>query len=187
MKDYYKVLGVPRAATAAEIKQAYRKLIKGCHPDVNPSPKAAEWSRELNEAYDVLSNSQAKTGGKTYAQLDAETKAALRERLKKEIRSNTYDPQTGNIVVSATRAEAMQAVAAHYAALFGNDPELKSLRNSYAIPAETIKTPERQRLMNAFFFWAAGPAAQSGPTATSPTRKTGRTRRSLITTPPARL
>ena len=39
--------------------------------------------------------------------------------------------------------------------MFGNDPELKTLRNSYAIPANTIKTPERQRLMNAFFFWAA--------------------------------
>ena len=35
MKDYYKILSVPRNATATEIKQAYRKLIKGCHPDVN--------------------------------------------------------------------------------------------------------------------------------------------------------
>lgn len=60
MKDYYKILGVPRSATANQIRQAYRKLIKACHPDVNPSPKAAEWSRELNEAYDVLSNPQAK-------------------------------------------------------------------------------------------------------------------------------
>lgn len=60
MKDYYKVLGVPRAATATEIKQSYRKLIKGCHPDVNKSPQAVEWARELNEAYDVLSDAQRK-------------------------------------------------------------------------------------------------------------------------------
>ena len=60
MKDYYKVLGVPRNATAAQIKQAYRNLVKVCHPDVNSSAKAAEWTRELNEAYDVLSNTQKK-------------------------------------------------------------------------------------------------------------------------------
>ena len=118
---------------------------------------APDWSADWlhREATWLLDHWASQSGGKTYAQLDAETQAALRERLKKEIRSNTYDSQTGNLVVSATRLAAMQAVGAHYAALFGNDPELKSLRNCYAIPAETIKTPERQRLMNAFFFWAA--------------------------------
>ncbi len=60
MKDYYKVLGVPRNATTVQIKQAYRNLVKACHPDVNSSAKAAEWTRELNEAYDVLSNTQKK-------------------------------------------------------------------------------------------------------------------------------
>lgn len=60
MKDYYKVLGVPRNAADAQIKQAYRKLIRACHPDVNPSPKAAEWTRELNEAYATLGDAQAK-------------------------------------------------------------------------------------------------------------------------------
>ena len=118
---------------------------------------APDWSADWlhREATWLLEHWATQSGGKTYAQLDAETQAALRERLKKEIRSNTYDLQTDKIVVSATRAEAMQALAAHYAALFGNEPELKLLRNSYAIPAGTIKTPERQRLMNAFFFWAA--------------------------------
>src|SRR6185503_9458555 len=97
----------------------------------------------------------AQSGGKTYEQLDAETQGALRERLKMEIRSNTYDAKTGNLIVSQTRAVAFIAVGSHYAALFGADPNLKELRKSYAIPANTIKTPERQRLMNAFFFWAA--------------------------------
>jgi curved DNA-binding protein CbpA len=60
MKDYYKVLGVPRNATDAQIKQAWRNLIKACHPDVNSSAKAAEWTRELNEAYGTLSDAQAK-------------------------------------------------------------------------------------------------------------------------------
>ncbi len=49
----------------------------------------------------------------------------------------------------------MEAVGAHYAALFGNDPAMDKLRDAYAIPANTIKTPERQQAMNAFFFWTA--------------------------------
>jgi hypothetical protein len=60
MKDYYSVLGVARNASAAEIKQAYRNLIRTCHPDVNPNPNAAQWTRELNEAYETLSDHQLK-------------------------------------------------------------------------------------------------------------------------------
>jgi hypothetical protein len=60
MQDYYKILGVPPTASPAEIKRAYRRLMKGCHPDVNASPKAAEWSRQLNEAYRVLHDSKAR-------------------------------------------------------------------------------------------------------------------------------
>lgn len=60
MKDHYKVLGVPRTATGEQIKQSYRYLVKGCHPDVNSSPKAAEWTRELNASYNILGDAQAR-------------------------------------------------------------------------------------------------------------------------------
>ncbi len=75
--------------------------------------------------------------------------------MKLEIRSNTYSPETGDLVVSPTRAAAIQAVSQHYTALFGDDPSLRELRKSYAIPVNAIKTPERRQLINAFFFWAA--------------------------------
>jgi curved DNA-binding protein len=56
-KDYYKLLGVARDAQPKDIKQAYRKLARQYHPDVNPGDKAAqEKFKEINEAYEVLSD-----------------------------------------------------------------------------------------------------------------------------------
>src|SRR5512144_2642706 len=54
-KDYYQTLGLAKTASAKEIKQAYRKLARRLHPDVNPGDKAAEARfKEINEAYEVL-------------------------------------------------------------------------------------------------------------------------------------
>jgi DnaJ-class molecular chaperone len=56
-KDYYKILNVPREASADEIKKAFRKLARKHHPDVNPGDKKAEMKfKEINEAYEVLSD-----------------------------------------------------------------------------------------------------------------------------------
>ena len=54
-KDYYTTLGVSKTATEKEIKQAFRKLARKFHPDVNPGDKSAESKfKEINEAYEVL-------------------------------------------------------------------------------------------------------------------------------------
>jgi DnaJ-class molecular chaperone len=56
-KDYYKILGVAKGASAEEIKKAFRKLARKYHPDVNPGDKKAEEKfKEINEAYEVLSD-----------------------------------------------------------------------------------------------------------------------------------
>ena len=59
MKDYYQVLGVGRGASDQDIKQAYRKLARKYHPDINPGDKEAEARfKEINEAYEVLSDKE---------------------------------------------------------------------------------------------------------------------------------
>src|SRR3954447_21560241 len=56
-RDFYEILGVPKTATADEIKRAHRKLVRQYHPDVNKNNKQAEEKfKEVQEAYDVLSD-----------------------------------------------------------------------------------------------------------------------------------
>lgn len=57
-KDYYEILGVKRESTAAEIKSAYRKLARKFHPDVNKTKEAEQKFKDLNEAYEVLSDKE---------------------------------------------------------------------------------------------------------------------------------
>ena len=69
-KDYYATLGVAKTATEKEIKQAYRKLARKHHPDVNPGDKSAETKfKEINEAYEVLGDPEKR---KKYDELGVE-------------------------------------------------------------------------------------------------------------------
>lgn len=102
-------------------------------------------------------------GAASYESLNHEQQAALKARLKAEIRTNTYNPETKELVVSPLRAEAIAVVGDHYTRLFGNDPAMDELRDHYAIPANTVGDPERIQAMNSFFFWSAWAAATERP------------------------
>ena len=60
-RDYYEVLGLSKGASEDEIKRAYRKLAKQYHPDINKAPDAEAKFKEINEAYEVLSDSQKRS------------------------------------------------------------------------------------------------------------------------------
>ena len=61
MSEFYALLGVPREATEAEIKKAYRKLAMEYHPDRNPAPEAEARFKEITEAYEVLRDPQKRS------------------------------------------------------------------------------------------------------------------------------
>lgn len=126
---------------------------------------APDWTADWlhREAVWILDTWAQAEYGKKYDDLGAEPKAALRARPMQEMRTNTYDPDTGGLVVSPVRAEAIRAVAAHYDGLFGDEPALADLREAYAIRANTVPDPARRAKMSSFFFWSAWAATTNRP------------------------
>ena len=71
-KDYYKLMGLERGASADDIKKAYRKLARKYHPDVSKEPQAEARFKETQEAYEVLKDPEKRVA---YDQLGANYKA----------------------------------------------------------------------------------------------------------------
>ncbi|WP_221899859.1 hypothetical protein [Bathymodiolus platifrons methanotrophic gill symbiont] len=84
--------------------------------------------------------------------------------LRHEIRKNTYDPHTGNVIVSPNRALAMRIVARHYIKLFtAKDESSLKLRKDYAFPLNSVLNEQDARQLTAFFCWTAWAAVTNRP------------------------
>lgn len=118
---------------------------------------APDWTADRlhREAVFILDEWAQKDYSMKYDDLDKEKQAMLQQRLKQEMRANTYDPETKVITVSAVRTKAFQEISKHYAGLFMDDASKADLREAYSIPENSIKDVGRMAQMNAFFFWAS--------------------------------
>ena len=118
---------------------------------------APDWSADWlhREATWLLDRWAQEDHGANYDALDVEQQAALRARLKQAIRTNTYDAAQDRIVLPEARAEAYEAVSAHFSGLYGGDPALADLREAYAMPTVTVPDEARREKLTAFFWWAA--------------------------------
>lgn len=127
--------------------------------------QAPDWSADwLHREAVALGEIFAREGfGLSYGALSDVDRAGVDQRVKRELRTNTYNKETGEVVVSVARAEAMEEVAAHYIKLFGDDPSLAELREDYAITKNAITDSARRPLMTHFFFWTAWSATTERP------------------------
>ncbi|MBB3111155.1 nitric oxide reductase subunit B [Paenibacillus phyllosphaerae] len=121
----------------------------------------ADWlHRELTWLLDHWAQSEYQS---TYEGLSLEQQASLKARLKVEIRTNTYDPATGAITVSADRALSIQAMKEYYVKVFGDDPSMDEYRSQIAVPDNTIRSAEDHHSLSAFFFWATWSTSTNRP------------------------
>jgi nitric oxide reductase subunit B len=121
---------------------------------VAPDWSADQLHREITGLLDLWAQREAQ---KPYAQLAGEHQAALRERVTRTMRTNTWDAATGRVIVSADRALVMAQVASHYDAVFGGgtDPVVSKLRDAYALQDHAIPDAKRRTQLTAFFWWTS--------------------------------
>lgn len=126
---------------------------------------APDWSADFlhRELTFILDEWAAAENAKSYASLQPEKQAALRERLKLMMRKNTYSPASAELTLEPVQVRAIESVGQHYSALFTGDPSLNKLRDAYALQPKAIKNPESMRQLLAFFFWSSWTCSTNRP------------------------
>ncbi|WP_458414151.1 nitric-oxide reductase large subunit [Schinkia sp. CFF1] len=126
---------------------------------------APDWNADWlhREAVFILNKWGQAQFGNNYGDLNDEQKAQLRARLTKELRTNTYNEKTKELVISNDRRDAYEFLSRYYSGLFMDNPDFQDLRDKYALPKNTIRSQERMDLMNTFFFWSTWATTTNRP------------------------
>ncbi|HEY9234333.1 MULTISPECIES: nitric-oxide reductase large subunit [Phenylobacterium] len=126
---------------------------------------APDWSADQlhREATILLDLWAQRDHGVAYAALNPEAQAALKARLTREMRTNTYDPRTETITISADRAAALKQVKAHYVSLYSDSAELEKLREQYAIKNNAVPDPARREVIADYYWWTAWATGTNRP------------------------
>ncbi|NLB31890.1 MAG: nitric-oxide reductase large subunit, partial [Alcaligenaceae bacterium] len=101
--------------------------------------------------------------GVAYEQLNAGQKGMLEGMLKADYRTNTYDEATDTVTISERRAQAIENISGYYQDVYGDEPSLRTTRQSFAMKENTLPDPERRERLTDFFFWTAWAAATDRP------------------------
>ena len=119
--------------------------------------QAPDWSADWlhREALALRDQLSLKNQGTVYQQLTEDQQAGIDRRVKSEMRHNSYDAQSGILTISNERAQALKKTAEHYLALFGKDPSMNELRDSYALHENALPELKRRQDLTSFFFWTA--------------------------------
>lgn len=120
---------------------------------------APDWTADWlhREAVFILDRWARDAGVTQFTALSVEPQASLRARLEVVMRTNTHEASTGRITIDPVRADAFEALAAYYAAVFAEG------REAYAIPRGALTDPLKGRDMSAFFWWTAWAATTNRP------------------------
>ena len=127
---------------------------------------APDWSADwLHREASNLRDRIAGTGPRApFSALSEPEQARFGAILKREMRTNTYNPANGQITVTAQRAAAINETAAYYSDLFTNrTPDAQRLRELYALPKTAALTADEAHALGAFFFWTAWAATTDRP------------------------
>ncbi|HEY0788911.1 MAG TPA: nitric-oxide reductase large subunit [Thermoanaerobaculia bacterium] len=120
---------------------------------------APDWTADYlhRESVFLLDRWAVAEGAASFTALPNEEQGRLRARLESVMRTNTYDAATDSITIAPERADAFEALSAHYADVFAAG------REEYAIPRGALVDPVKQRQMASFFWWTSWAASTERP------------------------
>jgi len=126
---------------------------------------APDWTADWlhKESVHILNQWTQAEKGQNFDQLSNEEQGKYKAHLKQELRSNTFNKSTNELVISNARLKAIQSNSEHYTALFTNDPAMDHLREAYAVRKNSVTNLEDAGKMSAFFFWASWACVTNRP------------------------